>query len=41
MKQGIAWVLLVTDNYARAKTFYSEILQFKIEREVDEEEFCQ
>ena len=41
MKQGIAWVLLVTDKYSESYSFYKNILGFKVEREVREEEFCQ
>lgn len=41
MNQGIEWVLLVTDNYSESKSFYAEILGFKIEREVAEDQFCQ
>lgn len=41
MKQGIAWVLLVTDNYDQSYSFYKEVLEFPIEREIKEEQFCQ
>ena len=41
MKQGIAWVLLITDNYSESLSFYRGTLGFKVEREVKEDEFCQ
>lgn len=41
MENEIKWVLLVTDNYSKSLAFYRDTLQFKIEREVPEEEFCQ
>ncbi len=41
MHHGISWVLLVTDNYQESLAFYRDVLGFKVEREVAEEEFCQ
>ena len=41
MKHSIQWVLLVTDDYSKARAFYRDTLGFKIEREVAAEEFCQ
>ncbi len=41
MKHGIAWVLLVTDNYERSLKFYRDVLEFIVEREVKDDEFCQ
>jgi lactoylglutathione lyase len=41
MKNGISWVLLVTDNYQKSLAFYRDVLHFKIEREVPKEDFCQ
>lgn len=41
MKQGIAWVLLVTDNYKQSLEFYHDQLGFTVEREVNSDEFCQ
>lgn len=41
MKQGIAWILLVTDHYAASLSFYKDVLEFAVEREVKDEEFCQ
>lgn len=41
MNKAIQWILLVTDNYAKSLIFYRDILEFKIEREVADEEFCQ
>lgn len=41
MKKGVAWILLITDNYIESLNFYKDILGFKIKREVKEEEFCQ
>lgn len=41
MENQIKWVLLVTDGYNKSLAFYRDVLQFKIEREVSEEEFCQ
>jgi lactoylglutathione lyase len=37
----IEWIILVTDDYAKSKTFYTNVLDFEIVREVAEEEFCQ
>lgn len=41
MKRGIEWVVLVTDDYARSYAFYKNTLGFNIEREVEDEQFCQ
>lgn len=41
MKQGIAWIILITDDYDKSFLFYKNTLGFTVEREVREEEFCQ
>ena len=41
MKHGVAWILLVTDNYERSLAFYRDMLGFTVEREVKSDEFCQ
>jgi len=38
---NVEWIILITQNYERARTFYKDILQFTVVRETPEEEFCQ
>ncbi len=41
MNIGVAWIILITDNYLASRSFYADTLSFPIEREVEAEEFCQ
>lgn len=41
MNTGVAWIILITDNYADSRSFYADTLSFPIEREVVADEFCQ
>lgn len=41
MQSKIEWIILITDNYKNSYTFYKEVLDLEVEREVPEEEFCQ
>ncbi len=40
-ERGVEWIILITDNYKESITFYKDILDFRVEREIPEEEFCQ
>jgi len=41
MVQKVEWIILVTDKYQESYNFYKNIIGFHVEREVQEEEFCQ
>jgi lactoylglutathione lyase len=41
MNKSVEWIILITNNYAKARTFYKEVLGFEVVREMPEEEFCQ
>lgn len=37
----IEWIILTTDNFQQSRNFYKNLLNFKIEREIPQEEFVQ
>ncbi|MBP7774382.1 VOC family protein [Candidatus Woesebacteria bacterium] len=41
MNSGVAWIILITDNYLASRSFYADTLSFPVEREVTADEFCQ
>lgn len=41
MKPGVEWIILLTENYEKSRDFYQNTLQFTLEREVADDEFCQ
>ena len=41
MKQSLEWIILITQNYNPMKTFYKNVLELPIERDIPEEQFTQ
>ncbi len=41
MDHAVRWIILTTDDYSNARSFYADTLGFPIVREVASEEFCQ
>ena len=41
MTNAIEWIILITDNYLKSKSFYKDVLGLTVDREIDNEEFVQ
>lgn len=39
--KSIQWIILATEQYQKSRAFYHDILEFQIDRESADEEFCQ
>ena len=41
MINAVEWIILITDNYLKSKSFYKDVLGLTVVRELDDEEFVQ
>lgn len=41
MNKAIEWIIFITENYAEMKSFYADILELAVLRDIPEEEFTQ